>query len=657
MACLGVIDCDSNIEDSPFIIAEEGTITSAAEEIESLGTQVGDAITQIESEITGGGLDEYSLYVNGSSPAYDEAMKIIEDLNLIKEDLSKLAESYEQNYLEHYSKELDKFIEKVKEKIEELKGQLSAKEEELAAKEEAYKSTKNDPDRASYKADIDAVKAEIEELKEEIKKYEKKLEEAEEKKSGIDAEVEKIVAAKVAEEQAKAEDTTPSTTEDDNTTGSRNTSSNSGYVPSTGGNSGGISGGTQNPSEKPDENTDEDKIKIDYDLNKDKVEFIESKAYIKSSKEEQSEIDKYIEELKKKGKFPKDFTGYFYDKANNRILYLTKGKLEKVNKPALIDGKFFYFKDGIAHIIDHNYTAKNMNIPYYNLEKGLLVDGKTYTKEELAKIFKEAPSLATSAAGISFIIGKNVNPTELTTIQGWDYKANEGLNGLKLAEQYNVNAFTTNNSEYVVSAVKAGYPVSIAKEDGFVTVVGVDEKGNYQVLDPKNEKSFTTTVKEADLFKDVKADSKDRYTIYGAKSPEEYDKTKTNVTDIRKTTINNTKPIDEKQNKPNQENQNNNNQDQSNNDQNNNTNNENTANNNNNNENNTNNGQDATNNTNNQSNNTNNENTANQNNNDNAQNNQNADNANNDANTQNAANDATNNQNTNNQNTANAQKV
>ena len=24
--------------------------------------------------------------------------------------------------------------------------------------------------------------------------------------------------------------------------------------------------------------------------------------------------------LKKKGKFPKDFTGYFYDKANNRIL-------------------------------------------------------------------------------------------------------------------------------------------------------------------------------------------------------------------------------------------------------------------------------------------------------------------------------------------------
>ena len=618
MACLGDINCDSNIEGSPFIIAEEGTITSAAEEIESLETQVGDAITQIESEITGGGLDEYSLYVNGSSPAYDEAMEIVKDLSDIKEVLSKLAESYEQNRLEHYSKELDKFIEKVKEKIEELKGQLSDKEEELAAKEEAYKDTKNDPDRASYKADIDAVKAEIEELKKKIKEYEKKQEEAEEKKSGIDAEVEKIVAAKIAEEEARTADTTPTTTEDDNTTGSRNTSSNSGYVPSTGGNSGSISGGisvgNQNPSEKPEKNTDDDKIKIDYDLNKDKVEFIESKAYIKSSKEEQSEIDKYIEELKKKGKFPKDFTGYFYDKANNRILYLTKGKLEKVNKPALIDGK-------------------------------------TYTKEELAKIFKEAPSLATSAAGISFIIGKNVNPTELTNIQGWDYKANEGLNGLKLAEQYNVNAFTTNNSEYVVSAVKAGYPVSIAKEDGFVTVVGVDEKGNYQVLDPKNEKSFTTTVKEADLFKDVKADSKDRYTIYGAKSPEEYDKTKTNVTDIRKTTINNTKPIDEKQNKPNQENQNNNNQDQSNNNQNN-TNNENASNNQNNS---SNNGQDEANNANNnQNNNANNEN---------SQNNQNAQNANNDANSnqnnQNV-NDTTNqneDNNQNNQNNANAQNV
>ena len=51
MACLGVIDCDSNIEDSPFIIADKGTITSAEEEIEALGTQISDAITQIESEI------------------------------------------------------------------------------------------------------------------------------------------------------------------------------------------------------------------------------------------------------------------------------------------------------------------------------------------------------------------------------------------------------------------------------------------------------------------------------------------------------------------------------------------------------------------------------------------------------------------------------
>ena len=273
MACLGEITCDSEIGGSPFIIADKGTITSAEEEIEALGTQISDAITQIESEISSGGLDEYSLYVNGSSPAYDEAMKIIEDLNLIKEDLSKLAESYEQNYLEHYSKELDKFIEKVKEKIEELKGQLSAKEKELAAKEEAYKDAKNDPDRASYKADIDAVKAEIEELKEEIKKYEKKLEEAEQAKSGIDAEVEKIVAAKVAAEQAKAGDTTPSTAGDDDTTGSRSSSAgsssgsssggSSGYSTAgwTGGISGGISGGTTGGTNARVEITQTEEIK------------------------------------------------------------------------------------------------------------------------------------------------------------------------------------------------------------------------------------------------------------------------------------------------------------------------------------------------------------------------------------------------------------
>ena len=51
MACLGEITCDSDIGGSPFIIAEKGTITSATEEIESLGSQIGDAITQIESEI------------------------------------------------------------------------------------------------------------------------------------------------------------------------------------------------------------------------------------------------------------------------------------------------------------------------------------------------------------------------------------------------------------------------------------------------------------------------------------------------------------------------------------------------------------------------------------------------------------------------------
>ena len=273
MACLGEITCDSDIGGSPFIIAEKGTITSAAEEIKSLGTQISDAITQIESEISSGGLDEYSLYVNGSSPAYDEAMKIVQDLTTIKEDLAKLAESYEQNYLEHYSKELEKFIEKVKEKIEELKGQLSAKEKELAAKEEAYKDAKNDPDRASYKADIDAVKAEIEELKEEIKKYEKKLEEAEQAKSGIDAEVEKIVAAKVAAEQAKAGDTTPSTAGDDDTTGSRSSSAgsssgsssggSSGYSTAgwTGGISGGISGGTTGGTNARVEITQTEEIK------------------------------------------------------------------------------------------------------------------------------------------------------------------------------------------------------------------------------------------------------------------------------------------------------------------------------------------------------------------------------------------------------------
>ena len=270
MACLEKITCDNDIGGSPFIIAEKGTITSAAEEIESLGTQIGEAISQIESEISGGGLDEYSLYVNGSSPAYDEAMKIIEDLNLIKEDLSKLAESYEQNLLEHYSEELDKHIEKVKEKIEELKGQLAAKEKELAAKEEAYKDAKNDPDRPSYKADIDALKEEIDKLNGEIQKYEKKLEEAEQAKAGIDAQVEKIVTAKVAEQEARQAETATTDTTDDtsgstssSTSRSSNTSGNSGthggisnYT-----STGGITGGTVTTYSNPEEIKDEDKPK------------------------------------------------------------------------------------------------------------------------------------------------------------------------------------------------------------------------------------------------------------------------------------------------------------------------------------------------------------------------------------------------------------
>ena len=552
MACLGEITCDSDIGASPFIVAEKGKITSAKEEIASVSAKVNEAITQVQEEVTAGGLDEYSLYINGASPAFDEASKIIENLTQIKEDLDKLAESYEQNCLEHYSKELDKYIEKVKEKIEELKAELKKKQESLAAKEEALKYARNDPDRPSYVADINALKGEISELEQEIKKYEEKLEEAEQVKATTDAEIEKIVAAELAEEEAK--NGNPPTTDDGSSDDS--SSQHSSYGPSYTGPGSSSRSGNNQEEKKKDEETEEGKIKIDYDLNKDKVQLIDSKTYIKSDKEEQSEIDKYIEELIKEGKVPKDFTGYFYDKSNGRILYLTKGKLEKVNKPALIDGKFFYFKDGIAHIIDHNYTADNMNIPYFNLEKGLLVDGKTYTQEELVKLFKEAPSLATSATSISFLLGRNVNPTELTTIEGWDYKANQDLNGLKLAEQYKVNAFTTNNEEYVSTAIKEGYPVSIAKKDGYVTVVGVDEKGNYKVLDPSNEESLTKTVTKEELFKDVKEDSKDRYTIYGAKSPEEYDKTKTNVTDIRQKTVEQTINNDDKQHEDQQNTQN-----------------------------------------------------------------------------------------------------
>ena len=99
MACLGEITCDSEIGGSPFIIAEKGTIDAAKSEIESLGSEVGEAITQIESEISGGGLDEYSLYVDGSSPANEEASQIISDLETIKGDLEKLSSSYEQNYI------------------------------------------------------------------------------------------------------------------------------------------------------------------------------------------------------------------------------------------------------------------------------------------------------------------------------------------------------------------------------------------------------------------------------------------------------------------------------------------------------------------------------------------------------------------------------
>ena len=655
MACLGEITCDSDIGAAPFIVADKGTITSAQEEITAVAGKVSEAITSIEAEISSGGLDEYSLYINGASPAYDEASKIITDLNTIKEDLEKIGQSYEQNLLEHYSKELDKYIEKVKEKIEELKKDLEAKESSLASKEAAYANTRNDPDRPSYKADIDALKTQIEDLKKEIEKYEKKLEEAEQAKSTTNAQIEKIEAAKIAEEEAKQKpSTTGDNSSDSGTSGNSGNSGNSGsYGPSyagtgsSGGSSGSRSGDKKEEEEKKEEGKIENsKIKVDYDLDKEKTEIIGSEEYIKVDKKEQEDIDKYLQDLIKDGKVPKDFTGYFYDKANNRILYLTNGKLEKVNKPALIDGKFFYFKDGVAHILTNNYTSDNMNIPYYNLEKGLMVDGKTYTKEELAKLLKETPSLATSAAGVSYLIGRNVNPTELTNIQGWDYKANEGLNGLKLAEQYKVNAFTTNNTEYVTGAIKNGYPVSIAKEDGYVTVVGVDDKGNYKVLDPKNENSLTTTITKDELFKNVKKDSESRFTIYGAKSPEEYDKTKTNVTDIRQKTVDQTGD------------KNNNNQNQSNNEQNNNINNENTTNNNSN-ANNTNNGQDASNNTNNQNNNTNNENTANQNNNDNAQNNQNADNDvaknQNNQNADNAANDAAKNQNI--QNNANTQNV
>ena len=113
MACFDSINEESQLGGSPFITAEQGKITSAKEEIASVATKVNDAIREIEAEVTAGGLDEYSLYVNGASPAYDEAGKIIEDLTQIKEDLDKLAESYEQNYLEHYSKELEKYIEKI----------------------------------------------------------------------------------------------------------------------------------------------------------------------------------------------------------------------------------------------------------------------------------------------------------------------------------------------------------------------------------------------------------------------------------------------------------------------------------------------------------------------------------------------------------------
>ncbi len=624
MACIGEITCDSDIGGAPFIIADKGTITSAQSEVKSLAEKIGEIITQVEGEVTNGGLDEYSLYVNGSSPAYDEANKILKDLGLIQEDLSKICESYEQNYLEHYSKELKKFIEVVTKKIEELEAELKSMKTSLAQKEEAYKSTRNDPDRPSYKADIDALREKITNKEEEIKKYKKKLEDAEQVLQGIAAEIEKIVAAKLADEQAKTGNP-PGTTGDNDSPGT--TSYGPGYVGP---------GTSRSPSkeEKPkEEEKEEQKIKIEYDLDKDKVTVVQSKAYIKSSKEELSEIDKYIEEIKKKGKVPEDFTGYYYDKANNRILYLTKGKLERVNKPALIDGKFFYFKDGIAHIINNNYTADNMNIPYYNLEKGLLVEGKIYTQEELAKLLKETPSLATSAAGISFLLGKNVDPTELTNIQGWDYKANQDLNGLKLAEQYEVNAFATNNEEYVTTAIKNGYPVSIAKEDGYVTVVGIDEKGNYKVLDPKNEESLTTTVTKEELFKDVKKETDSRYTIYGAKSPEEYDKTKKDVKDIIQKTND-----PEAESHPDEEN-NTNNENQTNNDNQNNDNNQNQDNDNNQNQDN-----DTTND---QSNNTNNENQTNTESNQSEQNNTNKENENTNTNNQNET-DANNQSTTNN---------
>ena len=87
MACLESITCDSNIDGSPFIKNDYDKILTAEEALNTLGKNLGTVITDIKTEMTSGGLDEYSLYINGASPAYDEANTTINNLSQVQEEL------------------------------------------------------------------------------------------------------------------------------------------------------------------------------------------------------------------------------------------------------------------------------------------------------------------------------------------------------------------------------------------------------------------------------------------------------------------------------------------------------------------------------------------------------------------------------------------
>jgi len=203
MACISEINYESDIESSPFVSNDKSKIDDANEQIKTTMGEIDNAISEITSNMSDGGLDRYSLYIEGSSLAYDKANEILTDLQSIKENLEEISNAFELNYQEHYATELEDYIKKVKEKIEDLESEKSSKESEFnnvcnALKDETLTTSVI----TSYEQKSIRLKNDIDDLEKEIKEFEEKLEKAESKLSTCQGEIEKITAEQVAEDAA-----------------------------------------------------------------------------------------------------------------------------------------------------------------------------------------------------------------------------------------------------------------------------------------------------------------------------------------------------------------------------------------------------------------------------------------------------------------------